>query len=461
MKKIIFTLSFAFTLAILAVHGQSPLVKLSASSQDSGSWYSLEIDRLDEVKSLELVPQVYDSSPFKIISAQFIFAPKHGDPRLVSFKGPELPQTVLYILQNHGAVGDRIIVDRIRVEHKGLKRTLMPFVCGIVQTQTPHAQLQGSVSSSQTNGIIELDDLKNSRGLELSGIIEGDNWQLQSAQFVLAPKKGEAKLVRMHEGQFRESVYSILNNDAKVGDRVIFDKITALHDSSRVVLLPLLYRIAQAHYFSEDSIASEDIDLSKRILGVNGLRMVRTEDGQSPSNVISYNKAHFISEPTGTVNYYDELGGLIGSARFENGILQKKEYYFPGSKLARIRATLELDGEVYSQQHYDSEGYLVAKGEVAYTDSRPINMLINPLGLEGSPLSNLQLISEYRPQGNWTVYDKDGGSIFSAFVLSWGDESHSTKFGENNDGPKSKVIKKKGDRKSKPKKYRSIGNPWF
>jgi hypothetical protein len=349
-------------------------------------------------------------------------------------------------------------------------------LAGFTQTHNAHVSLEGLDYTSHKSSKIELSDLLKVDSLVIwQGDDDTSNYEITSAQFIFAPWKGEARLVRITSPKFSQSIKTVINTWAKPGDRLIFDRIRVNRNGVSLTFLPLLVQIVENDTFirpvellskiafAEDSVASDDFVFEGSIISQKV-----TTSSQSGSELTKYDTFYFNhilvkGKLNGEFRYYDKIGNVVSKSRYKDSILVYKEYYFTELEPNRIKSTLEFVEGIYQAKHYNEDGYLIAEGNVALENRVPFLLRMQPKGFENSPFDSLNVLTEFPADGRWKICNNEG-VVTSEFILVAGLSSfQSTK--RNGYYPKKKVIKEKKRifqrKKAAPRKYKSLGNPDF
>jgi hypothetical protein len=300
----------------------------------------------------------------------------------------------------------------------------------VASAQAPFAYLEGSMVTSEGHHIIELEDLKNCNTLLVKQDSNlGLDYSVKSAQSIFAPRAGTARLVRLKNDSIPTSLKWIISQHAKVGDRIIFDKIRMQHGELKVTFMPVLLAIVQGHYYLEDSFSIENLKSKGAIAGDN-YNEVDSDVARLKKASYLHKSAYFEKELDGEISYFNAEKELVALAVFDSGTMTGKTYYFEDKSEQKIKRTITLEGGLYIQRHYNDKGYVVARGEVKLKGEFPYELRINPSGFESSnKFANLHLNSEFRPNGKWELLSDDGKVEFSANLVSIDCREHSSKRG--------------------------------
>jgi hypothetical protein len=286
--------------------------------------------------------------------------------------------------------------------------------------------------------------------------------RVSNAQFVFAPKSGEARLVRMTDANLPQSALDILNTHAKIGDRISIDRILLEYGDTSIYALPIVCEIVEHHKFSEFALSAANINFKPEYTPIKNSGTM----SQAATSNVDWNYTYNIAIATDTLNgeilYYDSSRNVVSKAIFKDNNLVSKEYYFSGYGPKKIRRTIERMGHYHLQKHYDTIGYLVAEGTVAYFQQDPVLLPLKPRRIRNSPFDSLNLEGEYRPDGDWKMYNQKGEVVAEFLLVLNGNGIHSVQM----NGVDSDAIEKKQDKPeprkiNAPKKYRRLITPDF
>lgn len=135
MKNKLLSLSLLFTISLSAFGTKDHLfVYVEGAKVDINN---TKIELADLLKAEKLmISHADDYDSIYIQSAQFIFAPMHGEANLVRMRGPEFSSSIKSILTQKAQAGDRIIFDRIQARRNGLVYNMRPIMYTIVVNDT-------------------------------------------------------------------------------------------------------------------------------------------------------------------------------------------------------------------------------------------------------------------------------------------------------------------------------------
>lgn|GEM_PF-3627362 len=283
-----------------------------------------------------------------------------------------------------------------------------------------------------------------------------DFGKIQSAQFIFAPKKGDAMVVGLKNDSIPKSARHIMAK-AVPGDRIIFDRIRWKNEAGfNMTLLPLLFEFCQGFTYVEDSIASDDMMLIDENYMVQEYEVSEIDGKIIENTYMDYNKTMINSTLNGSMRFYVRFGSSYAhsaTAIYKDGVLQEKTYFFTQRAHYKnaIKRTVKLVEGKYIESHYDEEGNLVAQGEVTMISGIPYLRTLNPTGFGAdSPFDSLELESEFAPDGSWEIYDKAGILSVYGDLEYQGVQDRSRKDGEWTSGPKTITPKRKWKRLINP-----------
>ncbi len=144
MKTILLFVTLCTGFMLFAFSPDLPIIETHNAFlhvEDSSIHYRNRIPRINSIEESTLCMDyvltvdtltITTSPVYKVTSCQFVFAPKEGQPIVFKVLGNKLPQKAINRIRN-GQLGDRIIIDQIRVKSANGNRTLLPIMYELVQ----------------------------------------------------------------------------------------------------------------------------------------------------------------------------------------------------------------------------------------------------------------------------------------------------------------------------------------
>lgn len=325
----------------------------------------------------------------------------------------------------------------------------------LLKAQKPRVKIFGSWHVHNASYMMDVKDLKHATMLSFD-LPESDTakYELFSGQFVFAPKRGEARIISFRGRHFSPAILELLRNRAEIGDRLIFDRIMVKVNGVRQTFSSFMCEIVQKHHFTEDSLSSETISFLQTIGSGRVMGSFDSNDvGEHIKWIYTYNIGFMRDSLHGEILYYDSSGNISAMATYKHSKLVKKEYYFTDTIHTGIKRCLELEDSLYIQSHYDTAGYLVAKGPILHVKEQPRVLAINPTGISNSAFPYYNLESEYRPQGEWEIFNRKG-KVVQKYQLESTVNPYYSKLSKS----LSSALK---SNQAQPRKIKSLINPEF